>query len=73
MPGKLTSRELAERAREMQPSVKVLFTSGYTENSVIHNGRLDEGVELLSKPYRREQLARRLRKLLTSSTEPSAL
>ncbi len=73
MPGKLTSRELAERAREMQPGVKVLFTSGYTQNSVIHNGRLDEGVELLSKPYRREQLARRLRKLLTSSsTEPSA-
>jgi CheY-like chemotaxis protein len=64
MPGPITSRELADRARALQPAVKVLFTSGYTQNAVVHGGRLDEGVELISKPYRREQLARRLRRLL---------
>ena len=64
MPGPITSRELADRARILQPDVKVLFTSGYTQNAVVHGGRLDDGVELISKPYRREQLARRLRRLL---------
>lgn len=65
MPGPISSRELADRARILQPDVKVLFTSGYTQNAVVHGGRLDDGVELISKPYRREQLARRLRRLLT--------
>jgi PAS domain S-box-containing protein len=64
MPGPITSRELADRARALQPGVKILFTSGYTQNAVVHGGRLDDGVELISKPYRREQLARRLRRLL---------
>ena len=66
MPGSITTRHLADHARELYPGVKILFTSGYTENAVIHNGQLDGNVELISKPYRREQLARRLRKLLTS-------
>ena len=66
MPGPITSRELADQALVLQPDVKVLFTSGYPQNAVVHGGRLDEGVELISKPYRREQLARRLRKLLVS-------
>jgi CheY-like chemotaxis protein len=64
MPGPITSRELADRARALQPGVTILFTSGYTQNAVVHGGRLDDGVELISKPYRREQLARRLRRLL---------
>ena len=45
-----------------------LFTSGYTQNAVVHGGRLDDGVELISKPYRRQQLARRLRRLLARPT-----
>jgi PAS domain S-box-containing protein len=69
MPGEMSSPEMARRARLLQPEVKVLFTSGYTENSIVHNGRLDEGVELIGKPYKREQLAKRLRRLLD---EPSA-
>jgi CheY-like chemotaxis protein len=64
MPGPITSRELADRARALQPGVTILFTSGYTQNAVVHGGRLDDGVELISKPYRREQLARPLRRLL---------
>ncbi|MCC5976587.1 MAG: PAS domain S-box protein [Salinarimonas sp.] len=64
MPGGMGGRELADAARTLRPDLKVLFTSGYTENSIVHNGRLDDGVDLLSKPYRREQLALKVRKVL---------
>ena len=64
MPGPLRSIEMARRAVQMRPDLKVLFTSGYTRNAIVHGGRLDAGVELLSKPYSRQQLARRLRQLL---------
>ena len=64
MPGPLRSPELARKAIERQPGIAVLFTSGYTENAIVHGGRLDDGVELLSKPYSREALARKLRQVL---------
>jgi len=66
MPGPVRSTEMARKAVEMLPDIKVLFTSGYTQNAIVHGGRLDEGVELISKPYSREQLAQRLRQLLES-------
>jgi signal transduction histidine kinase/CheY-like chemotaxis protein/CHASE3 domain sensor protein len=72
MPGALNTRELAHRAREILPNVKVLFTSGYTQNAIVHNGRLDEGVELLSKPYRKDDLARKLRSMLQQSGSAAA-
>ncbi|MEX2367388.1 MAG: response regulator, partial [Pseudohongiellaceae bacterium] len=64
MPGGLNGRELAEQALSKHPSLKVLYTSGYTENAIVHHGRLDPGVELLSKPYRRGELALKVRKVL---------
>ena len=64
MPGSMTSRQMVERALHLQPGIKVLFTSGYTQNAIVHHGRLDEGVHLLSKPYKRDELARKLRSLL---------
>jgi CheY-like chemotaxis protein len=64
MPGPLRSPELARRARHLVPGIVVLFTSGYTQNAIVHGGRLDPGVELLSKPYRQEDLARKVRHLL---------
>ncbi len=64
MPGRLRSPELARIARERLPQLAVLFTSGYTENAIVHGGRLDPGVELLGKPYTRERLARRIRQVL---------
>ncbi|OLL28929.1 hybrid sensor histidine kinase/response regulator [Burkholderia sp. SRS-W-2-2016] len=64
MPGPLRSPEMAAQAVLLQPNMKVLFTSGYTQNAIVHGGRLDPGVELLSKPYSREQLARKIRQLL---------
>jgi signal transduction histidine kinase/DNA-binding response OmpR family regulator/type II secretory pathway pseudopilin PulG len=65
MPGALRSPELARKAKERLPGLSVLFTSGYTENAIVHGGRLDVGVNLLSKPYTREQLARKIRQVLT--------
>lgn len=64
MPGGMGGRALADAARAVFPGLKVLFTSGYTENSMVHNGRLDLGIDLLSKPYRRDQLAVKVRKVL---------
>jgi PAS domain S-box-containing protein len=73
MPGPLRSPELARRARQRIPGIAVLFTSGYTENSIVHGGRLDAGVELLGKPYTREALARKIRHVLANLRQHAAL
>jgi nitrogen-specific signal transduction histidine kinase/ActR/RegA family two-component response regulator len=70
MPGRLNGRQLATEMMQRRPSLKVLFTSGYTENAIIHHGRLDSGVLLLAKPYRKLDLARMLRVALTSAGIP---
>lgn len=69
MPGTLKSPELARLARARLPELAVLFTSGYTENAIVHDGRLDAGVELLSKPYTREQLAKKVRAVIEAKGE----
>jgi CheY-like chemotaxis protein len=69
MPGPLRSPELARKAKERLPGVGVLFTSGYTENAIVHGGRLDPGVELLGKPYTREALARKIRQVLGNEAQ----
>jgi CheY-like chemotaxis protein len=61
MPGGMNGRQLADEARMRRPKLKVLFTSGYTENAIVHHGRLDPGVLLLAKPYRKLQLAQMIR------------
>jgi CheY-like chemotaxis protein len=61
MPGSMNGRQLADEALKRRPSLKTLFTSGYTENAIIHHGRLDPGVLLLAKPYRKVELARMIR------------
>lgn len=67
MPGPVQSPELARQAKVMLPEIAVLFTSGYTQNAIVHGGKLDAGVELISKPYRREDLARKVRHVLEHS------
>jgi PAS domain S-box-containing protein len=66
MPGSMNGRQLVEEALRRQPSLKTLYTSGYTENAIVHHGRLDSGVLLLAKPYRKSELARMLRLALAS-------
>jgi CheY-like chemotaxis protein len=72
MPGSLNGRQLADEAVRRRPALKVLFTSGYTENAIVHHGRLDPGVLLLAKPYRKSDLARMVRVALTRADEPDA-
>ena len=64
MPGNMNGRQLADEAARRRPDLKTLFTSGYTENAIVHHGRLDSGVLLLAKPYRTADLARMIRRAL---------
>ena len=64
MPGGMTGRQLAVEARALHPELPVLFTSGYTESSIVHQGRLDHGVHLLNKPFRLQELALKVRRVL---------
>lgn len=64
MPGPISSPMLAQEAQTLIPDLAVLFTSGYTRNALVSGGQLEKGVQLLSKPYNREQLAKRIRQVL---------
>jgi PAS domain S-box-containing protein len=68
MPGGLSGRQLADQAKLLRPGLKVLYTSGYTENAIVHHGRLDPGVLLLNKPYRRVELAEKVWRALSEPT-----
>ena len=63
LPGK-TGRALADEAQAIRPGLKVLFTTGYSRNAIVHQGRLDPGVQLITKPFTFEQLAARIRDVL---------
>jgi CheY-like chemotaxis protein len=67
MSGSMNGRELADEMARRRPGVKVLFTSGYTEDAIVHHGRLDPGVLLLTKPYRNAELAVMLRRALAAA------
>ena len=64
LPGGMDGRRLADAVHERRPTLPVVFTSGYSENAIIHNGRLDPDVVLLQKPYRHAELARLVRQAL---------
>jgi CheY-like chemotaxis protein len=65
LPNSMTGRQLADEMAKRRPGIRVLYTSGYTDNAIVHQGRLDPGVLLLSKPYRKSQLAKMIRKALS--------
>jgi CheY-like chemotaxis protein len=66
MPGPMNGRKLADVALQRRASLKVLFTSGYSQEAIIHHGHLDAGVLLLAKPYRKSDLARMIRAALAA-------
>jgi len=66
LPNGMTGRQLADEVAKQRPGIKVLYTSGYTDNAIVHQGRLDPGVLLLGKPYRKSQLAKMIRQALES-------
>ncbi len=72
LPGALRGREVAERITAIRPEVRVLFMSGYTENSIVHNGRLDDGIRFIGKPFKRDQLARKVADALARRTDEAS-
>jgi FixJ family two-component response regulator len=66
----MNGRELADDIAKRRPGVPVLFTSGYSEEAIVHQGRLDPGIVLLNKPYRKADLARMIREALPGNRVP---
>jgi len=67
LPGGLNGEQLALHARELRPSLKVLFTTGYARNAIVHHGRLEAGVQLITKPFTFAGLASKIRDVLDAS------
>ena len=72
LPGR-SGRALADEAVRLRPGLKVLYTTGYSRNAIVHHGRLDPGVQLITKPFTFEQLAARVRDVLDQPSPPGAL
>jgi CheY-like chemotaxis protein len=68
LPKGMSGAEVVNRAREMQPKIKALFTTGYARNAIVHQGRLDRGVQLITKPFGYEALASKVRDVLDLPT-----
>lgn len=62
--GPMNGRQVADASRSVAPGIRVLYMSGYTENVIVHNGRLDPGTQLLVKPFRRVDIASKIREVL---------
>src|SRR5262249_33714733 len=73
MPGAMNGRQLGDHVRGRWPSVKVLYTSGYSEDAIGHHGRLDPDVLLLSKPYRKSDLDQVVRQALDATPHSAAM
>ena len=64
LPGGMNGRELADAALRLRPSLRVLFTTGYARSAIVHHGRLDPDIQLISKPFTAAALATKIRELL---------
>jgi CheY-like chemotaxis protein len=70
LPGGMNGRQLVEEARKRRPDLRLLFTTGYARNAIVHDGRLDSGVELITKPFSQAALAGKLRDIIDSARTP---
>ncbi|HZK90918.1 MAG TPA: ATP-binding protein [Stellaceae bacterium] len=66
LPGSFNGRQLADQVMQLRPGLKILYTTGYARNAIVHQGRLDPGVELINKPFTYAALAARIRAILDS-------
>ena len=69
LPGGMNGRQLADAARHLRPDLKVLFTTGYARNAIVHDGRLDPGVQLITKPFTYAGLASKIRDILDTRSK----
>jgi CheY-like chemotaxis protein len=67
LPGGMNGESLGAEARAVRPEIKVLFTTGYARNAIVHHGRLDPGVELITKPFTYADLAAKVRDVLDAT------
>jgi signal transduction histidine kinase/ActR/RegA family two-component response regulator len=72
LPGGINGRELADAARARRPALRVLFTTGYARNAIVHQGRLDPGVDLVTKPFTQDTLASRVSAMLAGAQRTDA-
>ena len=69
----MNGRQLADEARKRRPELKVLFTTGYARNAIVHEGRLDVGVEVITKPFSQSALSAKLRDIIDASRSPGRI
>lgn len=69
LPGGMDGRRLADAATVLRPGLKILFTTGYSRNAIVHNGKLDAGVHLISKPFTSSALGRKVRAILDDGVD----
>ena len=67
MPGGINGRQLADQADGHRPGLRVLYMTGYTRNAIIHQGRMDRGINMISKPFSFEELASKVRQVLDAA------
>jgi two-component system NtrC family sensor kinase len=72
LPGGMNGRELANEVKKLRPELPVVFATGYTRNAIIHHGRLDTDVDLLTKPFTTDALAKKLRQVLDDGARKKA-
>jgi DNA-binding NtrC family response regulator len=64
LTGGMNGRQLADEAIKLRPGLKVLFTTGYTQNAIVHHGRLDEGINFIGKPFSASSLIAKVQSVL---------
>lgn len=67
----MDGRQLATMARQLRPDLRVLYTTGYARNAIVHNGTLDAGVDMIPKPFSAETLGRTVRQVLDRNPDPA--
>lgn len=67
LPGGINGRQMADAARANRPGLKVLFITGYAENTAVRNGHLEAGMDVLTKPFAMQGLASRIQTIITGS------
>jgi CheY-like chemotaxis protein len=73
LPGGMNGRQLADAARQRRPDLKILFTTGYARNAIVHEGRLDPGVQLVTKPFTYAAVGAKLRDILDAGSRPPSI